>query len=121
MRTLITGNYLPEEESQLCTQFLAARGQHPTLSVEDGAEFYERMMCKMRSLALTKNGHYALVSRYSYAGDPIAVFEGGKAPLVIRRSPDDPEKWDFIADIYVHGIMQGEAFEEGKCEMMWFK
>jgi hypothetical protein len=33
---------------------------------------------------------------------------------VLRRRPNG--NWELVGDIYVHGIIQGEAFKEDKCE-----
>lgn len=48
----------------------------------------------------------------------VAVFKGGLVPYILRSSED---KFSFIGDCYVHGIMNGEImeWEEGR-ESRWF-
>jgi hypothetical protein len=52
-----------------------------------------------------------------YCGDKIGLFNGVKAPLVIRLKG---QRWELIGDSYVHSLMNEEAFEQDKCERMWF-
>jgi hypothetical protein len=70
-----------------------------------------------RRLFRTKLGYIGVACYDARAGDAIAVFQGGRLPLVVRRKG---ERWRLIGDCYLHGIMQGEAYNEGKCELMWF-
>lgn len=41
---------------------------------------------------------------------------GGKVPLVVRSQG---ENWELVCESYVHGVMQGEAFEPEKCKTTW--
>ena len=40
-------------------------------------------------------------------GDCVCVLFGGDTPFILR--PKDNSEWQFIAEAYVHGIMDGEA------------
>jgi hypothetical protein len=71
-----------------------------------------------RRIMRTRNGYIGLAPRYAEPGDWIGVFKGGNFPLVIRP---DGLHWQLIGECYVHGIMQGEAWDEGKCEVVWLK
>lgn len=71
-----------------------------------------------RRMIRTKKGYMALAPRFAKPGDWIGVFKGGKLPLVVRR---DGEYLELIGESYVHGMMEGEVWDESKCELMWFK
>ncbi len=47
------------------------------------------------------------------AGDQIALVRGGCRPLVLRQTSHG--LLNLVTDSYVHGIMQGEAFDILKC------
>jgi len=55
--------------------------------------------------------------------------QGSKVPLVFRRvgaeaeaevdtstGREGSEKWRLVGDAYVHGIMEGETFDESSCK-----
>lgn len=71
-----------------------------------------------RRMVRTKEGYIALVPRETRKGDWIAICKGGNLPLVVRR---DGEQWMLLGETYVHGVMNGEAWDERKCKDMWFK
>ncbi|KAK5996317.1 Heterokaryon incompatibility 6-like protein [Cladobotryum mycophilum] len=64
-----------------------------------------------RRLARTEKGYLAIVPRWSVVGDEVALFEGSKAPLIVRRNIDKCAK-QLIGPCYVHGIMYGEAWDD---------
>jgi hypothetical protein len=66
-----------------------------------------------RRLIRTRNGYIGMAGALTMKGDHIALVKGGRIPLVLRRMGG---KWAFVGDSYVHGIMQGEAFYEDRCE-----
>ena len=47
-------------------------------------------------------------------GDVVAILKGLEVPLVLRERQD--KRYEVVGEAYVHGIMDGEAFDEGKCE-----
>ncbi|KAF2228474.1 hypothetical protein EV356DRAFT_457751 [Viridothelium virens] len=67
----------------------------------------------IRKFAVTEKGYFALVPYESRAGDHFILLKGGQVPYVIRQQG---EKWNHIGECYVHGLMEGEAFEEERCE-----
>jgi len=78
----------------------------------------------LRRLAWTEAGRLALVPRETRAGDGVALVKGGDMPLVIRPCGDDGggtdgkavgAQWTLVGDSYVHGVMYGEAWDEGRC------
>jgi hypothetical protein len=72
-----------------------------------------------RSLSTTVNSHLALVPISASADDQIVVFSGGKIPFVLRAMGNT---FQVIGPCYVHGIMDGEAFqrEEAAEDLEWF-
>ena len=64
-----------------------------------------------------KAGYIGLAPGRTEVGDVIGVFEGGKAPLVMRPHG---QQWELIGDSYIHGVMHGEAFKPSKCQAMSF-
>ena len=71
-----------------------------------------------RRLARTRKGKLALVTPDAQEGDAIGIIQGGKTPLIMRANTVGT--WRVLGDGYVHGIMQGEVWEELKCEEIRF-
>jgi hypothetical protein len=71
----------------------------------------------LRRLARTKNSYLSLVPAAARISDSIAICKGGGRPLVIRPHGDS---WGIIGECYVHGIMNGQAYDEAKCRRMRF-
>ncbi|KAK4460584.1 heterokaryon incompatibility protein-domain-containing protein [Cladorrhinum samala] len=69
----------------------------------------------LRRLARTEKGHLALVPQLAERGDRVALCRGGKLPLILRQRDIG---WELVGSAYVHGIMRGEAWEEGRCERL---
>ncbi len=66
--------------------------------------------CHGRKLFSTSSGHIGIGDVTLEPGDLVCVFLGGKTPYIIR--PVD-QKYKFVGECYVRGIMHGEALEEG--------
>ncbi|KAL2045707.1 hypothetical protein N7G274_002138 [Stereocaulon virgatum] len=82
-------------------------------------EFKEMMgNAANRRLFRTEHHYIGLAGDAVQAGDLVVICRGGKLPLIARK--DKPESIKLVGDCYVHGIMQGEAFDGDKCELMWF-
>jgi len=64
----------------------------------------------------TSMRYVGMVPGIAEAGDFIVLLRGGRLPFVVRRQGAE---WEFLGDCYVHGITDGEAWEEKKCERMW--
>ncbi|KAI4595164.1 hypothetical protein KJ359_007139 [Pestalotiopsis sp. 9143b] len=72
-----------------------------------------------RRLARGANGYLCLVPAQAVEGDMVILAKGGKAPLVIRPHDEDAgagEYWQLVGEAYVQGIMNGEAWNETKCQ-----
>ncbi|KAK1822028.1 hypothetical protein LTR12_003552 [Friedmanniomyces endolithicus] len=65
-----------------------------------------------RRLSWTENGYLALLPEEAVEGDLIVILRGGRLPFVVR-----PQAHGFrlIGPAYVHGIMDGEAYDEESC------
>jgi Heterokaryon incompatibility protein (HET) len=75
-----------------------------------------RILAFHRTLFKTERGYVGLSSQNIKEGDAVAFFQGGKIPLVIREV--EGEQWNIIGDAYIHGIMDGYAFDSSKCSML---
>jgi hypothetical protein len=67
--------------------------------------------------AVTRGGSIGLVPINARVGDVVAVFTGGRVPIILR-----PEAGHFtvVGDAYVYGIMDGEAMQDAK-ELEWIE
>ncbi|KAI0468437.1 heterokaryon incompatibility protein-domain-containing protein [Xylaria cf. heliscus] len=67
-----------------------------------------------RRMFYTESGYIGLGPRLTWDGDRVFLVKGSRTPLLLRPQPQEG-KWELLGDCYVHGIMQGEAFDETKC------
>jgi hypothetical protein len=74
-------------------------------------------MSKNRKMFKTRDEYIGLGPSGMMEGDLIALFKGGKMPLVVRPVG---ENLKLVGDCYLHGIMFGERFREEECELIWF-
>ncbi|EPE31525.1 hypothetical protein GLAREA_12281 [Glarea lozoyensis ATCC 20868] len=74
-----------------------------------------------RRFAVLAGAMMGLVPWGSELGDVVIVPWGSQVPFVVREVPGDwvdadgkvIKRWRLVGECYVHGIMDGEAFEEG--------
>jgi hypothetical protein len=65
-----------------------------------------------RQLFLTKHGRLGFTLRGVKQGDVVCVFDGAPTPHVLSKvsAVNDPmQRWRFVGDAYVHGLMNCEA------------
>ena len=93
-----------EPEYKRLKRLVGTHVMSPTFSLD----FYRR--CRGRKLFSTSSGHIGIGDATLEPGDLVCVFLGGRTPFIIR--PVD-QKYKFVGECYLHGIMQGEALEEG--------
>lgn len=62
----------------------------------------------------SEKGHIGLAGDIAQVGDEIVFLCGAEVPFLLRRSEEDPETYRFVAECYVHGFMDGEAFVEAR-------
>lgn len=85
------------------------------------AKFLRRVQAVIctRRLFRTGRGFLGLVPEKAIKGDLICILFGCSVPVVLRRhsSPQTlGDYFEFIGECYVHGLMEGEAFEIQKSE-----
>ena len=93
-----------EAEYQRLKNLVGTHVESPTFLSDLGSG------CLGRKLFSTFSGHIGLGDVTLEPGDLVCVFLGGTTPFIIR--PVD-QKYKFVGECYLHGIMQGEALEEG--------
>ncbi|CZR63943.1 uncharacterized protein PAC_13840 [Phialocephala subalpina] len=71
-----------------------------------------------RRVVRTEGGYFGLASRDADVGDFVVLCKGSSVPLVFRGRGEDKDSFCLVGDVYVHGIMKGEVFREGKCHSM---
>jgi hypothetical protein len=64
-------------------------------------------------LTRTRRGRVSKLPSCFRRGDEIWVVRGVPLPLLLRRSTAYPGCYQLVGSCYVHGIMNGEALEEG--------
>lgn len=69
-----------------------------------------------RQAMKTSQRSVGMVPGIAKVDNVIVLLKGGRLPFVVRQRG---EEWELIGDCYVHGITNGEAWEENKCEKMW--
>ncbi|EPE33782.1 hypothetical protein GLAREA_06795 [Glarea lozoyensis ATCC 20868] len=67
----------------------------------------------LRKLFISDEGWLGLAPMNSVPGDRIALLEGGRVPFILRPTGNE-NQFEMVGDAYVHGIMDGEAWDEGK-------
>ena len=83
-------------------------------SWESYGEFWPYMACaRHRRLGRSASSWLCLLPEKAEKGDTIALVQGGRVPLVIRLQDDGYYK--YIGEAYIHGKMDGEAFDSSKC------
>ncbi|KAI1331576.1 HET-domain-containing protein [Xylariaceae sp. FL0255] len=75
-------------------------------------------LTKHRRFFMTEKGYMGLGPRETKPGDHVLILQGHCTPILARGT--EKNNWKVVGDTYVHGIMEGEAFEESKCELLWF-
>lgn len=73
-------------------------------------EFTPYLECAMeRRLGSCEHGWLCLLPDGALKGDSVVLAEGGRVPLVLR--PDGDGYYMYIGEAYIHGVMDGEAFQ----------
>ena len=74
-----------------------------------------------RRFFITERGYIGFGPRGTIEGDSVGILSGGSTPYIVRRTSsrdylagvdDRSVAYSLIGDSYVHGIMDGEAFED---------
>lgn len=80
----------------------------PTVLWPKDKEYYRCRDANLeeRRFGITRNGDMGLFPIPTLTGDAICIFQGCKAPFVVRKQQT---AYTLIGDAYVHGLMQGEG------------
>ena len=71
-----------------------------------------------RVIIRTGQGYTGLAPQDTKEGDSVFLLKGGKLPFILRESG---ENWRIVGDCYIHGIMDGEAFDDERCATIWIE
>jgi hypothetical protein len=72
-----------------------------------------------RRLGRGEDGSLVLLPENAEIGDRVVLVKGGRQPLVLRRDGSGGQgRYRFVGEAYLHGLMDGERFEESKCVEM---
>jgi hypothetical protein len=83
------------------------------------AEFSNGLVLAMgRRMASTDTGHIGLAPGNARVGDSIALLKGAWVPIVLRPKGAN---WEVAGETYVHGLMNGERWNENLCERFWLQ
>ena len=74
-----------------------------------------------RRVVRTQRGFLGLASYATKVGDHVMICKGSTVPLIMRRYVEKEDEFRLVGDAYVHGIMNGEAFDDGKCKKILIK
>lgn len=71
-----------------------------------------------RSLATTSGGDLALCPKETTVNDKLVLLQGSDVPFILRPIG---EHWQIVGECYVHALMDGSAWDESRCEMLWIQ
>ncbi|KAN0089671.1 HET domain containing protein [Hyaloscypha variabilis] len=74
-----------------------------------------------RRVVRTERGYLGLASHATEVGDDVMIGKGSSVPLIMRRCGEKGDEFRLVGDAYIHGIMNGEAFDERKCQTIFIK
>ncbi|CAO2655010.1 Nn.00g117430.m01.CDS01 [Neocucurbitaria sp. VM-36] len=66
-----------------------------------------------RRFVMLANGYFGFATVACQPGDTVVALGGGPTPYVLRQVPGGTE-YTYVGDAYIHGMMDGEAFEENR-------
>ncbi|KAI2616258.1 heterokaryon incompatibility protein-domain-containing protein [Hypoxylon sp. NC1633] len=73
---------------------------------------YHRRLFQRRMIRTEERGLIGLAPVAIRPRDKIFLFKGSRVPIIVRQ---DGDRWLVVGDCYVHGVMEGEAFDESLC------
>ncbi|KAH7408816.1 heterokaryon incompatibility protein-domain-containing protein [Phaeosphaeria sp. MPI-PUGE-AT-0046c] len=72
---------------------------------------------------ITGKGYLGVGPPRTRAGDDVWILHGGRVPFILRTleagTEANSKRRTLVGDAYVHGIMDGEAVEEGQVQSIW--
>lgn len=64
-----------------------------------------------RTLFRTRKGYLGIGAQSLRPSDEVWVLAGASVPFILRRGED--EFYELVGEVYLHGVMHGEALEWG--------
>jgi hypothetical protein len=104
--------------------------EHPTheeLEEQRRAAVYSgawREAFRFRRLFTTRKGYMGLSSYSTRPGDVVCILYGGKTAYILRKLGNEEggrERWMFVGEAYVRGLMQGQGLRDGFGEEVDFE
>lgn len=71
-----------------------------------------------RRLARTDRGDIAFCPRETAINDKLVLLQGSDVPFILRPVGDH---WQIVGECYVYALMDGSAWDESRCEMLWIE
>jgi hypothetical protein len=84
--------------------------------VKPDFDFINLCAIRQRRVFRTQDGFVGLGPGSAEKGDYIALCKGGKLPLVLRKHGDD---YELLGDCFIYDMMDGQLWDEGKCQKIW--
>jgi hypothetical protein len=68
-----------------------------------------------KEIFVTEQGYLGIAHEGIAKGDTVCIFSGGEVPFLVRkRATSASNHFEFLSECYVHGVMDGEAFDDDK-------
>ena len=64
--------------------------------------------CESTRFCVTDKGYIGLCNENTEPGDYVAIFLGGLAPVILRKTDERKGYFRLVSECYIHGIMTGE-------------
>jgi hypothetical protein len=93
---------------------LSRKDRTPTDPFPEGLAGFSKSLSSVQgayNMCITPMGYIGLLPLATKIGDEVAILHGCDSPFVIRRSKPDTF-YKLIGECYVHGMMEGELFED---------
>lgn len=82
-------------------------------------DFEQLLVTQFHCIAETDTGHICLVDEECMKNNFIFIAQGGKTPLVLRKSREMENSYILCGDAHVYGVMKGEAWDNEQLESLW--
>lgn len=110
----------------LCRQSLIYRDKSESelrQAAEDGDAMsfarHGEVWAAQRSIALTWNGRCALVPAVTAVHDHCYIVAGMPVPVILRPQAESDDRYQFLGESFVLGIMHGELFDKERAKGMF--
>jgi hypothetical protein len=90
------------------------RGKH----LASGRALAHTMAIFGRRLIITDQGYVGIAPGAAKVGDHIFFLQGARVPFVLRQT-ESQDEYTLIGECYVHGHMDGGAWNDGICKPLW--